>query len=342
MYKMIDTNLSNMKYLLNKKDVMSAEKSRKMNELRMLATSQKIESILESHTNDNDIEMEVIERSVNQYILQHMFSELCDSKNYNLETTEKLYRVLNNIFLKSQQENNSEKCTRCLQMYVLMSAQDVAEDLYRVEVVRPAFHKIINGQNLKSCGGDLSKVYDKILDFIETNTSYLLNLIEKREEIKSFNFILNSVWWEASEQLKVNLSEIYAPGNPSVFQLRFRQTCNFLYELEARIGSSFRTHDTYRTHYAQWNLSVYFEIRHLEIVESYEKSLTNLISNDIVEEKSQIFRLVLNKKKLIFTKIYVTYRFYFNLIYFSGLYRLNVLGQRWKNVTAKKFSYLNY
>lgn len=293
MYKMVDTNLSSMKYLLNKKDTVSSEKSRKMNELRMLVTSQKIESIIDSHTNDKDIEMEVIERSVNQYILQHMYSELCDSENYNLQTTDKLYRVLNSVFLKSLEETNNEKCTRCLQMYVLMSAQDVAENLYKMEVVRPAFHKIINKQTLKSCDGDLSKVYDKIIDFIETYTSYLLNLIENREEITDFNFILNSVWSEASEQLKVNLSEIYAPGNPSVFQLRFRQTCNFLYELELRVGTSLRTHHTYKTHFANWNLSIYFEIRLLNIVDAFEKSLSDVIMSNIIEENNQIFRFVI-------------------------------------------------
>lgn len=290
MYKIIETNLSSLTYLLNKRVNIASEKTRKMNELRMLLTSQKIENILDSHTNDEDIEMEVVERSINQYILQHMYSELCDSQNYNLQTTEKLYRVLNNIFLKSLQEKNSEKCTRCLQMYVLINAQNIAENLYRVEVVRPYFHKVINKQTLKLCGNDLSQIYDKIMYFIDTNTSYLLNLVEKREELTGFNFIVDSVWWETSDQLKVNLSEIYAPGNPSVFQLRYQQTCNFLYELEARSGNSLHSHPTYKTHHANWNLSIYFEIRHLEIVDDYEKALLNVITKTTIDENNKLFR----------------------------------------------------
>lgn len=286
---MIDTNLNNIKYLLNKKESVSTEKSRKLNELRMLTTSQKIENILDSQQDNDNIEMEVIERSVNQYILQHMYAELCDSQNYNLKTTEKLYNVLNNIFLNSLSERNNEKCTRCLQMYVLMNAQDIGENLYKVEIVRPSFHKIINEQTLKSFQNDLSKVYDQIIEFIEKNTSYLNNLIGKREELTGFDFVLNSVWAEANDQLKLNLSEIFAPGNPSVFQLRFRQTCNFLYELEARVGPKLRSHPSYKSHIANWNLSIYFEIRHLEIVDDYEKSLKNIISNEIFEE-NQNFR----------------------------------------------------
>lgn len=286
---MIDTNLNSIKYLLSKKESVITEKSRKLNELRMLATSQKIENILESQKNCENIEMEVIERSVNQYILQHMYSELCDSQNYDLKTTDKLYNVLNNIFLNSLKDKNSEKATRCLQMYVLMNAQDVAENLYKLEIVRPAFHKIINDQNLKMVGNDLSKIYDQIIEFIEKNTSYLITLVNKREELTGFDFILNSVWFEANEQLKLNLSEIFAPGNPSVFQLRFRQTCNFLYDLEARVGPKLKTHITYKTHISHWNLSIYFEIRHLEIVDDYEKSLKHVITNEIFEETG-IFR----------------------------------------------------
>lgn len=290
---MIDTNLSSIKYLLNKKDLISSQRIRKMNELRMLATSQKIEMILETHTHENDIEMEVIERSVNQYILQHMYSELCDSENYKLNTTDKLYHVLSKAFLHSLRETNNEKCIRCLQMYMLMNAQEVAENLYRTEIVRPAFHKIINEQVLKSCGGDLSKVYDKILQFIETDTSYLLSLMKKSQELTGFDFIVNSVWIEASEQLKISLNIIYAPGNPSVFQIRFRQTCQFLEVLEVLLEDSANklySHPSYKSHQSHWNLSVYFEIRYLEIVDVYEKSLVEYISPDIIIESSDIFR----------------------------------------------------
>lgn len=265
--------------------MIAIEKSAKMNELRMLITSQKIGTILKLHQDDNEIQMEVIERSVNQYILQKMYSQLCRGEKYSFKNTDMLYRILNKVFLKAIRDTNATRCTTCLQMYMLMNAQDVAENIYRIEIVRPTMHGIINENNLKT--KNLRYVYDDVLDFVRNRMNHLLTIIGKNHEIIGFDFVLNSVWAEVSEQLKLNLGNIYAPGNPGVFHERFRQTMEFLADFEACFGEerakrAFRQSDAYRKQYQQWNLKIYFEIRQMEIVEGFEKCLVGSVSRDVM------------------------------------------------------------
>lgn len=292
-YKIIDTNLQSIKNLLEQKEHIASVKATKINELRILISSHKISGILELHIEDKNIDMEILERSVDQYILQQMYCQNCNIQEFTSQTnhsTDVLNQMLNNTFLNSLLQKNTEHIVRCLQMYMMMNTQNIAEQLYGQKVVRPALLKIINQEKLTSCKGDVSEIYALITDFIKSDMSYLLNIVHKSNAISGFNFLLNSVWVQVYELLKLNLATIYAPGNPHGFHLRFTQTCAFLTQFEQHFLDSsernaFRQHCTYAAHRQLWNLPIYFEIRYMEVLINLHHSLPKRINSTIFAEQ---------------------------------------------------------
>lgn len=314
-FKVIDSNLRNIEYLLEQKEKTTFLKTSKINELRVLISSQKISHILSSYTTEHDnseqIDMEVLERSVDQYILQQMycqnysFKELEAQINYS---TNALNNILNNVFLQSLLNKNTDFIVRCLQMYMLMNNQKIAENLYSAKIVKPALQNIINENTLKSCKDNLGALYSKIIEFVNVEMKLLLSIVHKSSGISSFNFILNSVWLEVHEQLKLNMSSIYAPGNPAVFHKRFIQTCTFLSKFELLFHDNqerltFLQHSSYTAHQMQWNLPVYYEIRHLEIVHNLEDHFKDQVTPDLFAHNDPNgFKLVASNKMWISLK----------------------------------------
>lgn len=230
-----------------------------------------------------------------------MYCQNCNIQEFTSQTnhsTDVLNQMLNNTFLNSLLEKNTEHIVRCLQMYMMMNTQNIAEQLYAQKVVRPALLKIINQEKLASCKGDVSEIYALISDFIKSDMSYLLNIVHKSNAISGFNFLLNSVWVQVYELLKLNLATIYAPGNPHGFHLRFTQTCAFLTQFEQHFLDSsernaFHQHSTYAAHRQLWNLPIYFEIRYMEVLINLHHSLPKRVNSTIFAEQ------IIDKFKLV-------------------------------------------
>lgn len=91
-------------------------------------------------------------------------------------------------------------------------------------------------------------------------------------DINGFNFVINSFWIEVNKQLCENLQNITAPGNPELFQRRFKDTWKFLREIVSIVGDSSLLKDdsSFETHLKRFNLSVYFEIRFQQIAGKFE------------------------------------------------------------------------
>lgn len=109
------------------------------------------------------------------------------------------------------------------------------------------------------------------------------NLFYRNCDLKGFNFILNSFWLEADKQLRESLPNITAPGNPDLFQKRFKETWNFFREIALKCGSLqlLKSDDTFQEHIKRFNLPVYFEIRFQQIVAKLEEEL--LVNTSVPE-----------------------------------------------------------
>lgn len=76
---MMENNLNSIKYLLARKEETVVRRNRKMNELRALAAWQKVCSIVgqeQDEENKEPLDLEVLERGLNQCVLQHMYWQL--------------------------------------------------------------------------------------------------------------------------------------------------------------------------------------------------------------------------------------------------------------------------
>ncbi|XP_047104183.1 conserved oligomeric Golgi complex subunit 2 isoform X1 [Schistocerca piceifrons] len=180
---------------------------------------------------------------------------------------------LNDMFLKSLKMKDMSSIARCLRTYAALDKVHEAEMLYRKNMVAPAISSVISETAMESNIVGLNGVYNRLLDFVKVDMSNLLELTKLTRRfpaVKSFSFVLNSFWPEVEERLEMNLSSIFAPGNPDLFYKHFSETEMFMKKLEYFCGveediSKFRSHPQYQSFINKWNLSIYFQIRFQEI-----------------------------------------------------------------------------
>lgn len=105
--------------------------------------------------------------------------------------------------------------------------------------------------------------------------------------MKGFNFILNSFWLEVDKQLKESLPNVTAPGNPDLFQKRFKETWEFFMQIASKCNNLqlLKNDHTFQDHIKRFNLPVYFEIRFQQIVAKLEEEL--LVNTFVTENISQ-------------------------------------------------------
>lgn len=80
---------------------------------------------------------------------------------------------------------------------------------------------------------------------------------------------------EVDKQLQDNLPTITAPGNPDVFQKRFKETWKFFTAVAQKCNNLdlLRSDKTFQEHIKRFNLPVYFEIRFQQIATKLEEEI---------------------------------------------------------------------
>lgn len=106
-------------------------------------------------------------------------------------------------------------------------------------------------------------------------------------DLKGFNFIINSFCLEADKQLREGLPNVTAPGNPDLFQKRFKQTWEFFTRIAVKCNNMqlLKNDCTFQDHIKRFNLPVYFEIRFQQIVTKLEEEF--LVNPFVTENSSQ-------------------------------------------------------
>lgn len=217
--------------------------------------------------------LELIQLQFNVKYCKH-FLETEEKKSID-ELEVKLLAVLNEYFLVTLADN-SENLERCLRIYYTLDQCALAENIFRKEVL-DYMDNVINEKNLQNHPNSLAGIYNQILDFVSLKMKNLLNLTRgKSMKIKGYNFLFNSFWSAIEERLEVNLSTIFAPGDPQNFYQKYKCTLEFLTRVEmiiddADLVEQFHQHPQYKKFQTRWNLPVYFQIRFQEIATSLEK-----------------------------------------------------------------------
>nr|XP_023011876.1 conserved oligomeric Golgi complex subunit 2 [Leptinotarsa decemlineata] len=255
----------------------------KKNNLRLklgiISSSVYIDKMLKSSA-DSFEDLIVLERVVNKYSFQRNYiNELgivsSDIEIITQNIENRLVRMVNENFLKSFKNEDSDVLTRCLRMYDNLSKQEEALEIFRTSMVLPYLEKLFTESNLERSNQNLDKIYEEVLYFMDTKMSILDNILSANPDLTSYNFTLHSFWKEFDLQSRQGLPHITAPGNPELFQKRFKSTWNVLLRIAKKCGNEnlITENETFQEHLKRFNLPVYFEIRYQRIAGNFETDI---------------------------------------------------------------------
>lgn len=109
--------------------------------------------------------------------------------------------------------------------------------------------------------------------------------------IHGFNFIVNSYWLEIDKHLQEMLHHYTAPGNPELFQKRYKSIWNYFHEIMSICHHFKIAYDVklFEEHIKCFNLAVYYEIRYQQISTRFECAIiNNSKSIDDIETNSNV------------------------------------------------------
>lgn len=196
---------------------------------------------------------------------------------------ETLVRTLNELLFQFWNDGDEENLTKALLTLATLDRVGDVEKLLRKQAVAPLLQDIINESALQRNKDGLSGIYDLVLALLDTKFKLLLSITQHSKLAfldKKYRFLVNSFWCEVENRIEINLSSIFAPGNPQTFFKRYNESMEFIkkfeqYCLAENTVKLFRETIEYKSFKRRWNLPVYFQIRFQEIAGSYEGSLHN-------------------------------------------------------------------
>lgn len=214
--------------------------------------------------------IEVVERAASEFALLHFFSSRCLSimSRSQIETCEKFEKILmdnlNQLLLQSVRAKESGQISRYLRMFVNLDKASVAERHVREAIVSPFLYDLVCENSLQKEKDGLQGIYQKVLQFVDTELSPLLEL--PAELGAHFNFLLNSLWLELANHMNDHMKSVFSAGDPNEFHTRYRDTTHFLNSLEKRLQNTdniraLTNHIETRNFQQKWNLLVYYKIR---------------------------------------------------------------------------------
>eukprot|EP01102_Stenamoeba_stenopodia_P000504 TRINITY_DN10491_c0_g1_i1.p1 TRINITY_DN10491_c0_g1~~TRINITY_DN10491_c0_g1_i1.p1 ORF type:complete len:777 (-),score=153.84 TRINITY_DN10491_c0_g1_i1:104-2434(-) len=220
---------------------------------------------------------------------------------------------LERLFREGLLNKNIDIVANCLRTYAAINKETEAESLFRTFVVRPYFDKIVTvekleaGGNRGSCGG-LPNIYNEIVQFVAKECTILLQLTNKA--IRGFNFLVNSVWAEATSQLISKVPTIFAPGMPELFHKNYLITIDFIERMESYCHNRtellhFRSHTAYVEFLKRWNLAIYFGIQFQNIAQKVEQALNGEEQAISVDSPAPAYDFALPATKQIWTYIWL-------------------------------------
>lgn len=208
--------------------------------------------------------------------------EIEDKKEILEKVAYSLKQHLEYLFLQSLSECNFHTLCKVLLIYSVINKEKEVETYFRQTVVKPYMKKHLTEENILKHG--LTKVYNKVLDFIPNLCSSILNAtrgtIRSSEVVPGYDFLVNAVWPEIVACFELIAPvHVYAPGDPQLFHQNYTSSILFLDEFEhyCQVQTSvqrLRKHDCYKKFIDKWNLDVYFQIRFQEIAGKFESCIS--------------------------------------------------------------------
>ncbi|XP_076099685.1 conserved oligomeric Golgi complex subunit 2-like [Mytilus galloprovincialis] len=255
--------------------------------MNIISSVEKIEKLLGISDNESTtgtLTGQLIERVANEFnklqfnVTKSKGHALVDKIRPRITTiTTTLQYSLEGHFVEGLENGNVEILQQCLRTYALIDKIKDAENLFRINVVRPYMEKVITEQFLKS--NNLQGMYAKILEFVPLHCKILRDVTTgSSDTVRGYDFLVNAVWPEVVSDIEAGTSSIFAPGNPAAFHQKYNTSMDFLCKFEKLCGSKasvkrLREHPSYHTFMNKWSLPVYFQIRFQDIAGQLETAL---------------------------------------------------------------------
>lgn len=293
LFKLINTTEASYKLMLdNIKDNNTTHNHLNL-KLGIIACSMYIDKMLKSSA-DSFEDLVILERIVGKYSFQRNYMDelkivSTELKDIMVNVENKLLEIMNRKFLAAVNKGDSETVTRCLRLYDNLKKQTEAQETYRIKVVRPYLQKLFTEKSLERHNQNLEKLYEEVLYFMDTKMNVLLEVLNKNADLQSYNFVLYSLWTEFDKQSREGLPLITAPGNPELFQKRFKSTWKILLTIAKTCNNEnlLKDDDSFQEHIKRFNLPVYFEIRYQKIAGDFETSIF-IDNNEFYAAKNDI------------------------------------------------------
>ncbi|CAG9855369.1 unnamed protein product [Phyllotreta striolata] len=279
LHKLINTTEASYKLMLNNLKDNNTNHNNLNLKLGVIACSLYIDKMLKSSA-DSFEDLIILDRIVGKYSFQKNYMDelnivSSDLRDIMVNVENNLLEIVNRKFLEAIKNSNEEVVTRCLRLYDNLKKQKEAQETYRIRIVKPYFQKLLTEKSLERYNQDLEKLYNEVSYFIDVEMKILLDVLEKNADLKSYNFVLHSLWREFDKQSREGLPLITAPGNPELFQKRFKSTWKILSVIaeKSHNKSLLKDDSTFQDHIKRFNLPVYFEIRYQKIASDFETAI---------------------------------------------------------------------
>ncbi|KAG0053488.1 Conserved oligomeric Golgi complex subunit 2 [Gryganskiella cystojenkinii] len=207
--------------------------------------------------------------------------------------SENLSTVLRNCIRPATSESDAiadkESLTQCLRTYALIDQTSEAEKVITEDLLAPFLTKTITRQALTeqphrqqngavATPRPLVAMYNKIIAFIHTRCSTLLNVTQKDLKGTNFDIPVNCIWGVTTQTIHRVIPQVFQVADADIFHRNYTDTMEFVSQLEALCGSirsltRLRTSAGYQTFMKQWQLQTYFALRFLKISSTIEEAL---------------------------------------------------------------------
>ncbi|XP_017219163.1 conserved oligomeric Golgi complex subunit 2 [Daucus carota subsp. sativus] len=190
---------------------------------------------------------------------------------------------LGHCFVDGLEHRDDNAIYNCLRAYAAIDNTSNAEEIFRSTIVAPEVKRIIahnlSGLSVETSGDELEADYTKIIQFIEENCKFLLEISSRENSgLHVFSFLANSILKEVLMEIQKVKPGAFSPGRPAEFLKNYKSSLEFLAKLEGYCPSryaitKFRAEAVFVDFMKQWNIGVYFSLRFQEIAGTLDSAL---------------------------------------------------------------------
>uniref|UniRef100_A0A6B2KZ62 COG complex component COG2 C-terminal domain-containing protein n=1 Tax=Arcella intermedia TaxID=1963864 RepID=A0A6B2KZ62_9EUKA len=227
-----------------------------------------------------------------------------------ISTIEKTFTDrLENLLTEGFRRQYPQIVESCLTSFASLNKQPTAEAIFSRALVHPSLSKILTptsigdpptsplDQTSPRPQNELSRVYIKMLAWIDRECLYLFEITHSRPALHGYNFITRSIFPPFFELLQKNASRVFSTVRSDIFYENYVASIEFLMKLENYFGNDrellvqFRDSLAVQNFLKKWNIFAYFQLKFRDIAGGLE---------DVLEEKINFGNDVLITQELEF------------------------------------------